>query len=62
MCVHFNLMLVNAEAPFQVSTITSLLGSVSYLHMEDVVGMEIDLVIPVAVKKPVDHQVSIVMC
>ena len=58
MCVPFNLMLVPAEAPFQDTFITSSLENVSYLCMEDVEGMETDLMMSVAVKILVFHQVS----
>ena len=60
MCAHFNLKLVTAEAPFQDTFITSLLENVSSLYMEDVEGMEIDLMMSVAVKKFVFYQVRIV--
>ena len=59
MCVSFNLILVTAEVPFQDIFITSLLENVSSLYMEDVEGMETDLMISVAVKMLVMHQVSL---
>ena len=44
MCVPFNLNLVTAEDPFEGTFITSSLEDVNSLCMEDVEGMETDLV------------------
>ena len=49
MCVPFNLKLVTAEGSFQDTFITSSVENVNYLCMEDVEGMETDLMMSVAV-------------
>ena len=59
MCAHFNLILVTVEAPFEDIITTCLLERVTSLYMEDAEGMETDLIMSVAVKMLVFHQVGV---